>query len=619
MAKRLTEFRFPDELKTMSQREQELLAVEIRDFLIHKVALTGGHLASNLGVVELSIALHSIFNSPEDKIIWDVGHQCYVHKILTGRAADFDRLRQKGGIAGFPKRSESPHDFSDNGHSSNSVSQALGAAIARDLSGKNNEVVAVIGDGALTGGLAYEALNHAGNYGGKLIVVLNDNEMSICENVGAVAQHLGRLRTSGAYLTLKRQMKQFLKSIPMAGSGLYSSLERVRNNIRGLVLHDGFFEQIGFKYFGPIDGHDLEELEKIFSVARMCEGPVLIHVVTQKGKGYRNAEQNPSRFHQVERFDPASGRSLAPAARTYYQVFGEKLTQLAEKDERVIGISAAMTRSTGISILQERFPERVFDVGIAEEHAVSMAAGMALCGLRPVVAIYSTFLQRSYDQIVHDICLQDLPVVFALNNAGVVGSDGPTHHGVFDISYLSHVPNMRLLAPKDAPELERMLAYALAQNGPTAIRFPRGAAAVLEDCGAETPLDGSAELIREGSGLAIFAVGRMLRVALDAAELLQERGISAQVWNARFVSPFDRNALRRAAERCGHIITLEDNVLRGGYGEAVAAYLCNEKDLSVLPLGWPDAFPGQATVDELFADAGLTAEAVAERAVSFLG
>ncbi|MDO4552382.1 MAG: 1-deoxy-D-xylulose-5-phosphate synthase [Bacillota bacterium] len=619
MAKNLYEYRFPEDLWEMQERELELLSYEIREFLIEKVAHSGGHLASNLGVVELTLALHKVFRSPKDKLIWDVGHQTYIHKILTGRAGGFDTLRQYGGLSGFPRRKESPHDFSDTGHSSTSVSLALGAAAARDLKKEEHDVVAVIGDGALTGGVAFEALDHAGNYGSRLIVVLNDNEMSIAENVGGMSTHLAKLRASRTYLDFKKQLKRTVKSIPRVGEGIYSGLEHFKDTVRYAVSPDGIFEELGFKYFGPVDGHNIHDLVEILSLAQMMESPVLVHVVTKKGKGYRNAENNPGRFHQIGAFDPTTGVQRESAGDlSYSQVFGNKMVQLGAADSRITAISAAMIKSTGLEKFQSRFPERTFDVGIAEQHAVSMAAGLALSGMKPVVAVYSTFLQRAYDQILEEICLQQLPVVLALDRAGAVGGDGPTHHGIFDLSYLSHMPGLTVMSPKDGPELAEMLSYALAQEKPCAIRYPRGPAIDLSERSRNYVIDGRAELLREGGDVALIALGKMVEKALAVAELLSRKNIEAAVLNARFVSPSDREGVLEAAEKSRRVVTMEDNVLRGGFGSLAAEILERRPDTELLRLGWPDVFPEHGSPGQLEEAYGLTAEAMAERVVAFL-
>lgn len=613
---------FPQDLKNMSERELELLSYEIRDFLLDNVSKTGGHLASNLGVVELTIALHTIFESPEDKIIWDVGHQSYVHKILTGRAGDFATLRQKDGLSGFPKRSESIHDMYDSGHSSTSISAAMGYAIARDLSGGDYCVVSVIGDGALTGGVAYEALNCAGNAKTKMIVVLNDNEMSIGKNVGGMSQHLGRLRTSHAYLDLKKKVKNTLKGIPRIGEGIYSSVESLRDSLKYALVPGAIFEELGFKYFGPVDGHNVHELLEALALAKSMDRPVLLHVVTRKGKGYRNAENNPGKFHGVGPFDLSTGLSAGGSGNiSYSQVFGNKLVQIAAKDPRVTAISAAMTEATGLGKMKEKYPNRTFDVGIAEQHAVAFAAGQALSGLRPVVAIYSTFLQRAYDEILIDVCMQKLPVIFAVDRAGNVGNDGETHHGIFDLSYFSSMPNMTVMAPKDGHELGEMLEFAMTLSGPCAIRFPRGDACDLRAEENEfKPLDGSAEILREGGSVCLLAAGKMVQTGVEVCELLAARGIKSGLVNARFIKPLDEEGILSLADRYSHIVTLEDNVLSGGlYSEASCLLSAHGRQhTALLGIGWPVEFIPQGSVSDLMKQYQLNADSIAERVAEFL-
>ena len=477
MKKDLTQYRFPEDLKNMSDEEMELLSYAIREFLIEHVSKTGGHLASNLGVVELTIALHKIFDSPRDKIIWDVGHQSYVHKILTGRADAFDTLRQFGGLSGFPKGKESAHDAFDTGHSSTSISAAAGYAAARDIQGEDYEVVAVIGDGSLTGGMAYEALNNIGASKSKLIVILNDNGMSISPNIGGISRHLGSLRTSKGYLSAKSFVKNKIGAIPSVGKGIAQGLADIKNDIKYTILERGgvLFEELGFTYFGPVDGHHLPELLDVLSKAKNLNEPVLIHVITKKGKGYRNAEQNPGKFHGIGSFDPETGKEAAKSEKpTYSKVMGEYLTELAKKDPRVVAITAAMGEATGLGGFAEKFPERFFDVGIAEQHAVTFAAGLAKAGMRPFVCIYSSFLQRAYDQMLEDVCMQELPVTFMIDRAGIVGADGETHHGIFDLSYLATMPQLTVLAPTSDEMLRASMDFAMEQVGPCAIRYPRG-------------------------------------------------------------------------------------------------------------------------------------------------
>ena len=617
MERTLFERQFPQELKTMSNRDLGLLCAEIREFLLDKVSVTGGHLASNLGVVELSVALHKVFDSPNDKIIWDVGHQAYVHKILTGRAAGFDTLRQKNGLSGFPKRGESEHDFYDSGHASTSISAAMGYAVARDLKGETHQVIAVIGDGSLTGGVAFEALNNAGNRGTSMKVILNDNEMSIEGSSGSLSKYLSTLRTSQNYLKFKKGLKTALKG-KKVGDGLYHGLENLRDSVKSAVLDGALFEELGFKYFGPVDGHNLEELLEALEMTKNIEGPVLVHVVTRKGKGYRNAENNPEKYHGIGTFDPSTGMVNGSTATTYSKVFGNKMLQLATKDDRVVAVTAAMMEATGLLRFQQRYPDRTFDVGIAEQHAVSFAAGLALAGMKPVVAIYSTFLQRSYDEILSEVCLQNLPVIFAIDRGGVVGNDGETHHGVFDLSYLSHMPNMTVLLPKDGAELADMLEYAMTLDGPCAIRYPRGIAEDLSAYG-RLPMDGTLEVLKEGKQPVLVAGGKMTGIALEAAKLLEYMGRTPGVVNLRFLKPLDKNGLLAAVKDAEAVVTLEDNVCTGGLGSAVSAALEEEGlHLPVLRIGWPDRFIPQGNQNELFDDFGLSPRKIAERIGEFL-
>ncbi|WP_130863713.1 1-deoxy-D-xylulose-5-phosphate synthase [Bacilliculturomica massiliensis] len=622
MKQSLLDHEFPQDLKNMSERELELLCYEIREFLLDHVSKTGGHLASNLGVVELTIALHTVFSSPQDKIIWDVGHQSYVHKILTGRAGEFSTLRQTGGLSGFPKRSESVHDTYDSGHSSTSLSAAMGYAIARDLKGEDYSVVSVIGDGALTGGVAYEALNCAGNARTRMIVILNDNEMSIGKNVGGMSQHLRKLRTSHAYLDFKKKVKSALKGIPRIGEGIYSGMESLRDSLKYALVPGAIFEELGFKYFGPVDGHSLHDLTEILTLARTMDRPVLLHIVTKKGKGYRNAENNPGKFHGVGPFDLNTGNPLAGSGNvSYSQVFGNKIAQLAARDENIVAVSAAMIEATGLAKMKEKFPSRTFDAGIAEQHAVAFAAGLALAGKRPVVAIYSTFLQRAYDEILIDVCMQNLPVIFAVDRAGNVGNDGETHHGVFDLSYLTAMPNMTVMAPGDGRELSEMLEYAMTLSGPCAIRYPRGDAADLSlEKERRTPLDGRMEVIREGGEVCLLAVGRMTAAGAEVCRLLEARGIRAGLVNVRFVKPLDREGILTLTEQYPHIVTMEDNVLAGGFYSQVSCLFAERgiSGASLHGIGWPDEFIPQGSVSDLMKQYGLDAESIAERVAGFV-
>ena len=610
MEKKLTQYDFPADLKYMDIGQLELLSVAIREFLIEKVSKTGGHLASNLGVVELTLALHKIFDSPRDKIIWDVGHQSYVHKILTGRADEFDNLRQMDGISGFPKTKESIHDVYETGHSSTSVSAAAGMAAARDIRGEDYEVIAVIGDGSLTGGMAFEALNNVGASKSKMMVILNDNGMSISRNIGGVSQHLSKLRTSDGYLKFKRSLKKNLKKIPVFGEALALDLGHVKGRVKYALLSGGvIFEELGFTYLGPIDGHNLSELLDVLELARHINGPVFIHVITKKGKGYRTAEQNPDKFHGVGPFDPETGALKQSADMTYSKVFGNTLLKLAEQNPKIAAISAAMCDATGLTPFAEKFPKRFFDVGIAEAHAVTFAAGLAKNGIRPVAAIYSSFLQRAYDQILEDVCLQNLPVVFAIDRAGIVGADGETHHGVFDLSYLSSMPNMTVLAPKDGTQLASVLKFAMTLDGPCAVRYPRGACSFNEN--AVTHYDGKNIRLFEGTDADIWAVGKMAETAETVRDILSSKGISAGIVDVVSVKPLDLSCFKKGIP----VITIEDNMLAGGFGEKMRRKTGAE---NMLNFGWPDQFIEHGDCGSLYKKYGLDAESIAERICEYL-
>lgn len=612
MSRYLKEHSFPHDLKTMDYDELELLTYEIRDFLVDNVSKTGGHLSSNLGVVELSIALHRTFDAPGDKLIWDVGHQTYIHKILTGRAERFPTLRQMGGMSGFPKSSDSPYDVFDTGHSSTSISLGLGMATARDLAGEDYDVVAVIGDGALTGGLSFEGLNNAGSRDTKMMVVLNDNGMSIAPNTGSLSKHLGRLRGSRKYISMKEHIKKNVSRLPLIGDGVVAGMQHARDYIKYAVIEDGvLFEELGLKYFGPIDGHDIREMCETFEMAREFDGPVLVHVMTRKGKGYSKAEADPGMYHGIGPFDMDTGKEKGKTAgMSYSRIFGNKLTKMAEDDTSIVAVSAAMTEGTGLETFGRKFPQRLFDVGIAEGHAVTFAAGLAKGGCRPFVAIYSTFLQRAYDQIMEDVCLQDLPVVFCIDRAGIVGADGETHHGIFDISYLQHMPNMTIMAPKDGKELEAMMEYSLTVKGPCAIRYPRG---IAPELGKTNKIQkGKSHQLVRGGDAEIWALGSMAEKAVAAAELLKKKGISISVINMEFVKPPDREKLARSAEKYPLIITLEDNVLEGGAGETIKSVISGS-NARIINIGWPDMFIEHGTCDELYRKYRMDAESIAER------
>ncbi len=602
----------PADLKPLSRDQLEQLAREIRELLIETVSKTGGHLAPNLGVVELTIGLHRALDCPHDKIVWDVGHQAYVHKLLTGRRERFDTLRTYGGVCGFPKRSESPYDVHDTGHASTSVSVALGYACARDLVGGDETIVAVIGDGSLTGGMAFEALNHLGHLQTRLIVVLNDNEMSISRNVGALASYLGRVRLDRRYRRLRDDVESALARTKL-GAAMVAAGEAAKESFKQLLVPGMLFEELGLKYVGPIDGHDIGQVEGAIRAAKDVDGPVLIHAVTRKGKGYVHAEDRPDAFHGISPFSIESGKiNGSSGSLSYTEVFGRALVAEAERDERIVAITAAMPSGTGLSYFAERFPERFFDVGIAEEHAVGLAAGLASGGLVPVVAIYSTFLQRAYDQLIMDVALQGLHVVFAMDRAGIVGEDGPTHHGVFDLTYLRSVPGFSILAPADEAELVHMLRTAIVADGPVAIRYPRGAGkgvplptepAVLEA--------GRAEVRRQGSDVALLAVGRMVGVAEEAAALLADDGVDATVVNARWVKPLDLEAVSEAARRHRLVVTVEESSGCGGFGAAVLEALADLGiDVPVLRLAVPDCFVTHGATDVLLHEIGLDPEGV---------
>jgi 1-deoxy-D-xylulose-5-phosphate synthase len=600
-------------LKALPEDQLPKLAQELRDVIVNTVAETGGHLGSSLGVIELTIALHRIFDSPKDKIVWDVGHQAYAHKLLTGRYERFKSLRQLDGISGFPKCSESDHDAFGVGHSSTSISAALGMATARDANGSKEKIVAVIGDGSLTAGMAFEALNQAGHLKKNLLVILNDNEMSISPNVGALSSFFSRQLTSDFFVRLKRETENFLDSVPKIGKDLRRLAKKAEEAVKGFLTPGMLFEAFDFDYVGPIDGHKLEELLPTLENITHMDGPILMHVVTKKGKGYLPAEENPHLFHGVGPFDPATGeiKKGSPGPPSYTAVFGQTLTDLAEKDDRIVAITAAMLEGTGLAPFAEKFPDRCFDVGIAEQHAVTYAAGMATLGIKPVLAIYSTFLQRAYDNVLHDVCLQNLPVSFALDRGGLVGADGPTHHGVFDLSYLRHIPNLVFMIPRDENYLRHSLATALAHNGPFAFRYPRGSGTgVVPEEPRELTI-GKAEKLRDGKDGVIFALGALLEEALAAAETLADEGLQVAVVDPVFLKPLDRNLLVAEATGNGPVFTLEENVLEGGFGSAVLEMLCDAGvHVSVTRIGLPDKFVEQGSQTELRSRYGIDAAGV---------
>jgi len=622
-----------EDLKRLDTDALKGLANEIREIIIDRVSKNGGHLSSNLGIVELTIALHYVFDSPKDKILWDVGHQCYTHKLLTGRYKDFHTLRQHGGLSGFPRMSESPHDVFGTGHSSTSISAGLGMVVARDIintpkteDSSPERFIAVIGDGAMTSGLAFEGLNHAGHLKKDLIVILNDNEMSISPNVGALSNYLSRLQTGAFFKKIKRETKALLEGIPKIGGTVTRIAERAEGSIKGFFLPGGLFLDMGFNYLGPIDGHDIPLLIDTFKGLQDVSEPTLVHVVTTKGKGYKFSEEDPCIYHGIGPFDTCEGiknGSIEPSqAISYSEVFGRSLLEIAIKDHRIVAITAAMKEGTGLSEFANTLPERFFDVGIAEPHAVTFAAGMATKGLRPVVAIYSTFLQRGYDEIIHDVCLQKLPVVFAIDRAGIVGEDGATHQGLFDIAYLRHIPNLTVMAPKNGHELKAMLAFAIDLQGPSAIRFPRGKTVVGPD-DAYSPIGliyGKSEIMAEGEDLLIIAVGNTVQRAMRALERLKHDGISATLINTRFIKPLDCQTITSLASKIKQVVTVEEHCLAGGFGSAVLECLSDNGivDCRVKRLGIGDHFVEHGSQATLRSKYGLDDEGIYRAIIGFV-
>ncbi|MCM3747308.1 1-deoxy-D-xylulose-5-phosphate synthase [Paenibacillus pasadenensis] len=611
----------PQDLKSLSVPELEQLAGEIRDFLVNKLSVTGGHLAPNLGVVELTLAMHYLFDSPKDKFIFDVGHQSYVHKILTGRMDRFDTLRKQGGLCGFVKRAESEHDVWEAGHSSTSLSAAMGMAMARDYKGETNKVVAVIGDGALTGGMALEALNHIGHEKRNMIVVLNDNEMSIAPNVGAMHHYLGRIRTDRHYQKAKEDLQSLLQKVPAIGGKLAKTAERFKDSLKYLLVSGILFEQFGLHYFGPVDGHDMEQLLDTMQQASQVQGPVLIHVVTVKGKGYKPAEADSFKWHGITPYKIESGQVLkAVGPPMYTDVFGNALIELAERDDRIVAVTPAMPAGSGLMKFAERFPGRMIDVGIAEQHAATMSAALAMEGMKPVYAVYSTFLQRAYDQVVHDICRHNANVIFAIDRAGFVGPDGETHHGVFDIPFMRHIPNMVLMMPKDENELRNMMKTAVDYNdGPIAVRYPRVNGTGVELDPAMTPIPiGTWDIVRQGDSAVVMAVGPMVQVAEEAAELLRRDGLSLRVVNARFIKPLDTAMLDALADEGLPLIVMEEGAVQGGLGSAILEHyaLTGRSGVPVRLIGIPDEFIEHATIKEQRIACGLTPERLAAEAVA---
>lgn len=608
----------PNDVRDLTLKEAEILAKEIREFLIDSLSKTGGHLASNLGTIEMTIALHRILHFPKDQIIWDVGHQSYTHKILTGRKDGFENLRQLGGMSGFPKRSESECDVFDTGHSSTSISAGLGMAWARELSGNHEKIVAVIGDGALTGGEAYEALNNAAALERNFIIVLNDNNMSISENVGALSVQLSKMRTSGGYTGLKDGVQHSLERIPVYGDKIVATIRKTKSGLKQLVIPGMFFEEMGVMYLGPVDGHDIGAMEKVFLEAAAVKGPVLVHVLTHKGKGYAPAERLPSRFHGTDPFDKEQGLPLVHKNPTYTDVFSTVMRKMGDRDEKLVALTAAMMDGTGLKRFHNMFPDRFFDVGIAEAHAVTFSAALAAKGFKPVFAVYSSFLQRAYDQILHDVCIQKLPVVLAIDRAGLVGGDGDTHQGIFDLTFLSTIPNMTVMAPKNLWEFSDMLKFAIDFDGSIAVRYPKGEAYRGLKHPRRKIVHGKSEVLVEEGEIALIAVGSMVKTAMDAREILNKRGIPVTVVNARFVKPLDKIYLKKAAETYRGIVTLEENVLSGGFGDHVNALLLQEGYKGgVLNIGIDDEFVPHGSIPALKKMLGIDAKGVASKVRKF--
>lgn len=616
----LDKYKDIDEIKNMSLEELNIFSEEIRQFLIESVSKTGGHLASNLGVVELTLSLYKVFNFKKDKLIWDVGHQAYVHKILTGRVKDFSQLRKYGGISGFPKREESSFDIFDTGHSSTSISAGLGIARARDLNEDNYEVVSVIGDGALTGGMAYEALNDLGYSKTKMIVILNDNQMSISRNVGGMSKYLNKIRIDPTYNRVKEEVNNKLRKTNI-GVGLANSLQKIKGSFKQLFIPGMLFEDMGIKYLGPIDGHNIDELIQVITLAKNIKGSVLVHIITKKGKGYDFAEKNPNKFHGIGPFDCDSGEICSIKGLTYSKVFGSEMINLAKENKKIVAVTAAMPDGTGLNNFADKFPKRFFDVGIAEQHAVTLCAGMATQGIKPVFAVYSTFLQRAYDQVLHDVCIQKLPVIFAIDRAGIVGEDGETHQGIFDLSYLTQMPNMTVMSPKCTEELIYMLRWAVNNDcGPIAIRYPRGTDSPEVKL---NPLKdffiGKWEIIIEEGNIAIIACGKMVQTAIMVREKLLKSGIKTTIINAEFIKPIDKDIIKKLVHNDYKIITVEDNILHGGLGTSILEYansLGYKND--ILTLGYKDKFVTQGNVDLLYKLHGLDVDGIFHNVLKFI-
>ena len=594
----------PEDVKKLTLSQKEKLAEEIRKYIIEIVSENGGHLASNLGVVELTIALHSIFDVPKDKIVWDVGHQSYVHKIITGRREQLKSIRKLNGIAGFPKTNESECDCFNTGHSSTSISAALGMARARDLQGKNNSVIAVIGDGALTGGMALEALNDAGYSKSKITVILNDNEMSISPNVGGLNNFLGKLRSKKLYTRTNKLIKKQISTIPIIGKTTVKVIQRIKRSIKQLVIHKMFFEDIGFTYLGPVDGHNIEKLESILTLSKQIDGPVLIHVLTKKGKGYKYAEENPDKFHAIAPFNIETGELKKPKGKDYSKAFGDKLIELASKDERIVAVTASMKNGTGLKEFALKFPKRIFDVGIAEQHAITMAAGMAKEGLIPVVPIYSSFYQRAYDQVIHEVALQNLPVIMCVDRAGCVGADGETHQGLLDMAFFRLVPNLVIMAPKSFKELEKMLKFAVNLNKPVVIRYPRGGVQVPADFEGNNNIElGKAEVLKKGETTTIIAIGKMGARAVKMAQEIEKENAneSVEIINARFLKPLDKTTIQNSIKKTKNVITIEDGTEINGLGTAVKELIAENglQNVKIKSFAYPDKFVQHGKVEEL--------------------
>ena len=617
----LDKIKHPGDIKRIDPGDYGKLAEEIRHFLVHSVSRTGGHLASNLGAVELTMALHLCLDLPKDKIVWDVGHQSYVHKLLTGRRDGFDHLRMYGGMSGFPKREESCCDAFNTGHSSTSLSSALGLACARDLKGGDETIVAVIGDGSMTGGMAYEALNNVSRLKSNMIIVLNDNKMSISESVGGLSRHLTQLRTRESYLDFKKDLERKLRQIPRVGDSVVRSMKKSKNQIRYLLTGGSFFEDIGIKYIGPVDGHDIRQLVDVFRAVRQFDEPVVVHILTNKGKGFVPAEENPAAFHGVGRFDPMTGEIVSSGKLSYTSVFSRKITRLGIEHPDIITITAAMPDGTGLTGFARKFPNRFFDVGIAEQHAVTFAAGMAVGGLVPFVALYSSFLQRGFDQVIHDVCLQKLHIVFCVDRAGLVGADGETHQGIFDLGFLSMIPNMTVMAPKNDCDLREMLEFAYSCEGPVTIRYPRGAACEQFHEYKQPIQYGKSEILYEEEEVALLAVGSMVEVAAKVHDELAAEGIPSSLVNVRFVKPLDTECLEWARKKHRLIVTLEENILSGGYGEAVTAYYNQTPGElpQMLYVGIHDSFVTHGSVGQLRKAFGLDADSIKEKIRRSLG